>query len=74
MNTKKYGAIARLVGIGWYVGICIGFGALAGLWADNRLGLSPMLTLAGIAIGLVVALAGMIRMLMAVLRYVSESD
>ncbi|HAT21408.1 MAG TPA: hypothetical protein DCS57_01180, partial [Dehalococcoidia bacterium] len=55
MNTKKYWAIARLVGIGWYVGICIGFGAWAGLWADNRLGLSPMLTLAGIAIGLVVA-------------------
>ena len=44
------------------------------LWADDRFGLSPMLTLAGIAIGLVVALAGMIRMLMAVLRYVSESD
>jgi hypothetical protein len=33
-----------------------------------------MLTLAGIAVGLVLALAGMIRMLMAVLRYVSESD
>ena len=74
MNTKKYGAIVRLVGIGWYVGICIGVGAWAGLWADNRLELSPILTLAGITIGLVVALTGMIRMLMAVLRYVSESD
>ena len=74
MNTKKYGAIVRLVGVGWYVGICIGVGAWAGLWADDRVGLSPMLTLAGIAVGLVLALAGMIRMLMAVLRYVSESD
>ena len=74
MNTKKYGAIVRLVGVGWYVGICIGVGAWAGLWAYNRFGLSPILTLAGITIGLVVALTGMIRMLMAVLRYVSESD
>ena len=74
MNSKKYGAIVRLVGGGWYGGICIGVGAWAGLWADSRLELSPMLTLTGIAIGLVVALAGMIRMLMAVLRYVSESD
>ena len=74
MNTKKYGAIVRLVGVGWYVGICIGVGAWAGLWADDRFGLSPMLTLVGIAVGLVLALAGMIRMLMAVLRYVSESD
>ena len=74
MNTKKYGAIVRLVGVGWYVGICIGVGAWAGLWSDNRFGLSPILTLAGITIGLVVALTGMIRMLMAVLRYVSESD
>ena len=74
MNTKKYGAIVRLVGIGWYVGICIGVGAWGGLWADDRFGFSPMLTLVGIAVGLVLALAGMIRMLMAVLRYVSESD
>ena len=74
MNTIKYGAIVRLVGVGWDVGMCIGVGAWAGLWADSRFGLSPMLTLAGIAVGLVLALAGMIRMLMAVLRYVSESD
>jgi|TARA_B110000116_G_scaffold113575_1_gene98664 uncharacterized membrane protein YcjF (UPF0283 family) len=74
MNAKKYGAIVRLVGVGWYVGICISVGAWAGLWADDRFGFSPMLTLVGIAVGLVLALAGMIRMLMAVLRYVSESD
>ena len=74
MNSKRYGAIVRLVGDGWYVGICIGVGAWAGLWADDLLELSPLLPLTGIAIGLVVALLGMIRMLIAVLRYVSESD
>ena len=36
MNSKKYGAIVRLVGVGWYVGICIGVGAWAGLWADSE--------------------------------------
>ena len=74
MNSKKYGAIVRLVGVGWYVGICIGVGAWAGLWADSRLELSTMLTLSGITVGLVAAMVGMIRMLVAVLKYVSESD
>ena len=64
----------RLVGVGWYVGICIGVGAWAGLWADGRLGLSPVLTLTGIALGISAALVGMIKMIQVVLSYVSEVD
>ena len=74
MNSKKYGAIVRLVGVGWYVGICIGVGAWAGLWAAGRLGLSPVLTLTGIALGISAALVGMIKMIQVVLSYVSEVD
>ena len=74
MNSKRMGTILRLLGIGWYVGICIAAGAVSGLWADDRLGLSPFLTLAGVGVGLIAAIAGMYRMLLAVLGYISDKD
>ena len=74
MNSKRMGTVLRLLGIGWYVGICIAAGAVCGLWADNRLGLSPFLTLAGVGVGLIAAIAGMYRMLLAVLGYISKKD
>lgn len=66
MNGSKMGTVLRLVGIGWYVALCIVGGTFGGLWLDRLLGTSPFLTLLGLAIGIVVGLAGMIRMLMAV--------
>lgn len=67
MNSRAMGTVLRLVGIGWYVGICIGGGATAGLLLDRRLDLTPILTLVGIIVGIVVAGIGMYRMVMAVL-------
>ena len=65
--------LLRLLGIGWYVGLCIAAGAVAGLWADRALDLSPLLTLLGIALGLIVAVGGMVRMILALLSYISEN-
>ena len=48
MSSKRMGMLFRLLGIGWYVGLCIAVGAVAGLWGDRALGLSPLLTLLGI--------------------------
>ncbi len=62
------GLLLRLTGIGWYVAVAIALGAVGGWWLDGRLGTGPALTLLGIALGLVVALTGMIRMLRAVYR------
>ncbi|MCH8869944.1 MAG: AtpZ/AtpI family protein [Chloroflexi bacterium] len=61
------GTVLQLVGIGWYVGICIAGGSFGGLWLDRKFDTGPLLTLLGLALGLVVALTGMFRMLMAVL-------
>ena len=72
MNPTKTAIILRLVGIGWYVAICIGGGSFLGLWLDRQLGLSPILTLVGLGLGIAVAIAGMYRMLMAVLSGPSE--
>ena len=63
-----YLAVAlRLIGVGWFVAICIGGGALAGVWLDGRLGSGPILTIVGLCVGIALAVIGMYRMLMAVL-------
>lgn len=59
---------AYLLGIGWYFATCILVGLLGGLWLDSATGLEPTFTLVGIALGLVLAFVGGLRMLMPFLR------
>ena len=42
----------RLTGIGWYIGVCIGGGVWLGVWLDGKWDTGPLLTLAGLALGL----------------------
>jgi len=56
-----------LLGVGWYVATCITLGVVAGLWLDDRAGISPALTLLGLALGLASAGWGGYRMLKQVL-------
>ena len=74
MNASKMGTVLRLLGIGWYVGLCIGGGAFGGLWLDRQLDTGPALTLVGLGLGLTVAIVGMFRMLMAVLAATADSN
>lgn len=55
---------AYLLGAGWFFAACIILGVLLGRWADGATGLEPVFTLAGIILGLAVALAGGLRMLL----------
>lgn len=55
---------AYLLGAGWFFATSILLGVLIGRWADGATGLEPVFTLAGIIVGLAVALVGGIRMLM----------
>ena len=57
----------RLVGIGWYVALCIAAGVVGGVWLDGKFGTSPLLTLAGLFLGLFLAFWGGYRMLMDVI-------
>jgi Putative F0F1-ATPase subunit Ca2+/Mg2+ transporter len=54
----------RLLGLGSYVAVCIAGGSIAGYYLDGLLGTGRILTLAGLAIGLVAAFYGGYRMLM----------
>ena len=73
MDPRRMRVVLRLVGIGWYVGLCIGGGAFGGLWLDRWLDLAPILTLVGLGLGIGLAGAGMYRMLMAVLAVSSAA-
>ena len=68
MDSNKLRLALQLLGIGWYVAICIGGGAFGGLWLDRQTNLGPIFTLVGLGLGIAVAIIGMFRMLMAVIR------
>ena len=67
MRGQKVALALRLLGIGWFVTMCIGGGAVGGLLLDRQLDTGPILTLVGLCVGIAVAVVGMYRMLMAVL-------
>ena len=73
MNARGMGTVLRLLGIGWYVAICIGGGAFGGLLLDRQLDRSPLFTLLGLGVGLGLAMIGMYRMLLAVLANPPDS-
>lgn len=53
----------RLLGIGWYVALCIALGIGGGVWLDRWLGIAPLFTLLGLFLGLGAAFYGSYRML-----------
>ena len=62
----------RLVGIGFYVGLCIAGGAIGGLEIDKALDTGRLFTLIGLGLGLVLALYGGLRQLMDVLNAIDR--
>jgi hypothetical protein len=64
----------RLLGIGWYVALCILGGGLGGRWLDRWLDISPLFTLLGLGVGLALAIIGMYRMLYVVLSDTPDSE
>ena len=72
MTGRKMELALRLLGIGWFVALCIGGGAVGGYLLDRQLGLNLLLTFVGIGAGIALAVVGMVRMLMAVIS--AESD
>lgn len=52
---------SRLLGIGFYVAICILGGLLGGLWLDQQVGLTPLFTLLGLLLGMAAGITGAVR-------------
>ena len=74
MNANRIAMALRLLGIGWYVAVCIGGGTYGGFLLDRQLGWSPLLTLLGLGLGIAVAVIGMVRMILAALPAKSDAD
>ena len=60
----RWRAALRLVGVGWYIVLCILLGVWGGLWLDNRLGTKPLFVILGLILGLIVVVYGVYRMLL----------
>ena len=52
----------RLLGLGWYVAICVVAGVVAGIFLDGHFGTKPILTLLGVLLGTVAAFYGLYKM------------
>lgn len=67
-------AALRLLGVGFFVSVSIMLGVLGGRWLDERWGTSPVLTLVGLFIGLVMAFLGVYEMLLPLIRNVGNKE
>ncbi len=72
MNLRS--AALRLIGVGWYIALCLVLGTLGGLWLDRKFGSGVVLTLVGVTIGLALALFGVYRMLYLVVKEEQRQD
>ena len=62
----------RLIGIGFYIGLCIALGAIGGKELDKALGTGEVLTVSGIVAGLALALYGAITQLLDVVAQINR--
>ena len=65
---RRWQAALRLIGVGWYVGLSLLAGVLGGLWLDNKLNTQPLFVLVGLFLGFVVAIYGIYRILLPLLK------
>jgi len=63
---------ARLIGIGFYVAICIAGGALLGRLLDDELGTDVVFTLVGLLLGVALGLWGLVIQLQEVLAAINK--
>ena len=63
-GMSRWETALRVVGVGWYIGICIVLGVWGGLWLDSKLNTRPILVIVGLILGIVVAFYGAYRMIL----------
>ena len=73
-ETQRWEAALRLVGVGFFIGGSIVAGALLGLWLDGKFNTKPLLLIAGLIIGLIVAFYWVYQMLIPLLNDKNKGD
>ncbi|MEX2237299.1 MAG: AtpZ/AtpI family protein [Dehalococcoidia bacterium] len=64
---QPYLPALRLLGIGWFFATAVLVGVGGGYWLDQLTGWSPILTLIGVVLALVIAIFGAYRMIVPLL-------
>ncbi len=64
----RWQAALRLIGVGWFIGISILLGLLAGSWLDSKFDTKPLFVIFGLILGLIVAFYGVYQMLLPLIR------
>ena len=62
-SMGRWRAALRLIGVGWYIAVCIILGVVAGHWLDGKLDTS-LLWIIGLIFGIFIAFYGVYRMLL----------
>ncbi len=60
---SRWGAALRLTGVGFFISGSILLGVVGGLWLDKELNTGPILVIAGLFLGIGIAIYGVYRML-----------
>lgn len=63
-GMNRWGTALKVVGVGWYIGICIVLGVWGGLWLDSKLNTTPVLVIIGLILGIIIAFYGVYRMIL----------
>ena len=71
---KRWSGALRLIGLGWYVALCIVVGVAGGLWLDSKFDTKIVFTLFGLGIGLLVAFLGIYRMILSVMEEEQDKE
>ncbi len=71
---SRWAAALRFAGVGFFIGGSILLGVYAGLWLDNKLNTGPFLLLAGLFLGIAVAIYGVYRMLLPLMRNSQDKE
>jgi F0F1-type ATP synthase assembly protein I len=72
--NDRWSPAVRLMGVGWYFALCIIGGIVAGLFLDRWLDTRPVFILIGLFLGLALAFAGGLVLLLEVVREGKEKD
>lgn len=65
---NRWGPALRLIGVGWFIGISILLGVLAGLGLDSKFGTKPLFVIVGVILGFFFAAYGVYQMLLPLLK------
>jgi F0F1-type ATP synthase assembly protein I len=74
MGMGRWRAALRLIGVGWYIGLCIFLGLWGGWWLDGKTGMTPLWIITGLILGLFIAVYGVFRMLLPIINNRQEKD